>query len=474
MLQLLKRASGPSAKGPLVDPGTIGALHGLRFVAAFCILFSHSCTWLANFSDNNAIILFGDFFAVYGMTLFFVLSGFVIHYSYGRIFARERFGEAAYTFFAARFARLYPLFIIFFAVGFLVDGMLSWLTSHRLNLALAVAHALTLTQSWVYIPMFGDRLVLDNGYGLSWSISTEWFFYLSYPLLGRWLLLMKRPRSIVGIAIGLSTFALATLTLCWLYRDNLDLLLRAWFNDPFTDWTHSADRWLFYYSPYIRILEFALGCMSAQLFLSVQGVPISSREDRMARAACYVACCALLLFGSLYIGVRSGSFVEYLAFVRLNFGPAVPLAVIMFCVSRYNSLVLTAVLASPLLIYLGEISYSIYTVHTWTLRIFIRPEVGFTPLLGIEAALRIIAAIGVTLLLSSATYRLIEVPSRRAIRRILSVHPARRVDGEFGQGARIGPAWLTSRSYAWLLATGFCALLIYQFMIVPQFASFTK
>jgi len=146
----------------------------------------------------------------------------------------------------------------------------------------------------------------------------------------------------------------------------------------------------------------------------------------------------------------------------------------MFCVSRYNSLVLTAVLASPLLIYLGEISYSIYTVHTWTLRIFIRPEVGFTPLLGIEAALRIIAAIGVTLLLSSATYRLIEVPSRRAIRRILSVHPARRVDGEFGQTARIGPAWLTSRSYAWLLATGFCALLIYQFMIVPQFASFTK
>src|ERR1700720_3274513 len=58
------------------------ALHGLRFLAAFCILFSHACSWLANFKDTRTVFDYGEFFTVYGMPLFFVLSGFVIHYNY--------------------------------------------------------------------------------------------------------------------------------------------------------------------------------------------------------------------------------------------------------------------------------------------------------------------------------------------------------------------------------------------------------
>ena len=79
------------------------ALHGLRFLAAFCILFSHACSWLANFKDTRTVFNYGEFFTVYGMPLFFVLSGFVIHYNYSRLFSTMRLRWAIFEFLGAPF-----------------------------------------------------------------------------------------------------------------------------------------------------------------------------------------------------------------------------------------------------------------------------------------------------------------------------------------------------------------------------------
>src|SRR5205085_2581888 len=98
-----------------------------------------------------------------------------------------------------------------------------------------------------------------------------------------------------------------------------------------------------------------------------------------------------------------------------------------FCVCRYE-FALTAILSSRLLVFLGEISYSIYTVHTWTLRIFTRPAVDYSTVLGIEAVFRIVVAIVVTLVFASATYSLIEVPARAAVRRRFSLRRSGTVD----------------------------------------------
>jgi peptidoglycan/LPS O-acetylase OafA/YrhL len=59
----------------------IPALTGLRFFAAFFILFAHACDWCAQFQDSQIRTYFG-LVSIYGMPLFFVLSGFVIHYNY--------------------------------------------------------------------------------------------------------------------------------------------------------------------------------------------------------------------------------------------------------------------------------------------------------------------------------------------------------------------------------------------------------
>src|SRR6202043_2396132 len=136
--------------------------------------------------------------SMYAMPLFFVLSGFVIHYNYSRLFSTMQTRWAIVEFLGARFARIYPLFIAFFLVGFAVDGVMQWYHEHKLNLLLSMVHFLTLTQSWVYIVLFGDRLLLDGPFGLSWSLSSEFFFYVTYIVL---VLYVARMRSIAGLLV---------------------------------------------------------------------------------------------------------------------------------------------------------------------------------------------------------------------------------------------------------------------------------
>lgn len=70
----------------------------------------------------------------------------------------------------------------------------------------------------------------------------------------------------------------------------------------------------------------------------------------------------------------------------------------------------------PWIAWLGDISYSIYAVHTWTLRPFIRPAVEFNVFNGVDAILRLSLGPAFTIMVATATYAIIEVPCRRYLR----------------------------------------------------------
>jgi peptidoglycan/LPS O-acetylase OafA/YrhL len=91
-------------------PLTINSLTGLRFVAAFSVLIAHASNWLVTFNSTPEFVNYLSWGSAIGMPLFFVLSGFVIHYNYGGQF-RAGIVNATADFFIARFARLYPLYI---------------------------------------------------------------------------------------------------------------------------------------------------------------------------------------------------------------------------------------------------------------------------------------------------------------------------------------------------------------------------
>ena len=104
----------------------------------------------------------------HGVSFFFVLSGFILTYVY------HGMQPTGYRdFFVARFARLWPAHIATLALGFILG---SYSPGNGVYLAL---NAAMLQSWWPVSPCYFSYNAL------SWSISTEFAFYLAFPFLIR-------------------------------------------------------------------------------------------------------------------------------------------------------------------------------------------------------------------------------------------------------------------------------------------------
>src|SRR5260370_8948074 len=111
-----------------------------------------------------------------GVSFFFVLSGFILVYTYaGRPMILKNFWRA-------RFARIYPAYafsllvtapFFFYAVLTMNIPFFVWAKAH---LKLASALVLSLLQAWV-----PQAALTWNA--VAWSLSVEPFFYLLFPFL---------------------------------------------------------------------------------------------------------------------------------------------------------------------------------------------------------------------------------------------------------------------------------------------------
>ena len=105
-----------------------------------------------------------------GVTIFFVLSGFILTVSYGGAF-RNPSTVKIWNFGVARVARVYPtyLLVLAYAVGLTVQsgGNLDHLTRHVLAL-----------QAWS-----DSNAVIFKFNAPGWSIGVEFFLYACFPLL---------------------------------------------------------------------------------------------------------------------------------------------------------------------------------------------------------------------------------------------------------------------------------------------------
>lgn len=184
-----------------VAPGQmLPTLTGLRGFAALMVLFYHIRSGMTGFLADEAIsVLAQGYLAV---DLFFVLSGFVLWWTYGGEF-RDRGVRAAPHFIVRRFARIFPLHIAIlsamalFAAALIVSGRDP---GDHYSFAELPAHYL-LVQNWG----FGDRLAWNDP---AWSISTEWAAYLLLAGIGGWLTRLPRgawsfPLLVVAMAASL-------------------------------------------------------------------------------------------------------------------------------------------------------------------------------------------------------------------------------------------------------------------------------
>jgi peptidoglycan/LPS O-acetylase OafA/YrhL len=103
-----------------------------------------------------------------GVTFFFVLSGFILAYNYPTI-------PSAKSFWIARFARVYPVYVLSIVLAVLMHGM-HGLQQPVLSLVMTVG----LLQAW-WLPLFQ---VINPA---AWTLSVEAFFYAVLPFVLPWM-----------------------------------------------------------------------------------------------------------------------------------------------------------------------------------------------------------------------------------------------------------------------------------------------
>jgi peptidoglycan/LPS O-acetylase OafA/YrhL len=175
-------------------PQKISPLTSVRFFLASFVLFHHSVrTFFPVFSGRGAHGVPEDFLGIVSLafpvavSFFYLLSGYVLSLVYlrdGQTLNKSRF-------FAARFARLYPVHFVMLVVA--TPELLVWeVQRHGMKTGMIktveiFAANVAMTQVW-----YPRRLLRVNP--PSWSLCGEIFFYMCFPLLGALLWKLRGAR----------------------------------------------------------------------------------------------------------------------------------------------------------------------------------------------------------------------------------------------------------------------------------------
>lgn len=339
------------------------ALTSLRFFAASWVLLFHSGSSFARTTPAVpravANMLSHGWL---GVPFFFILSGFILAYVYagkGLTFRGSR------NFFAARIARIYPVYLLSLLV--MVPFFLPFAPLRDWQQFLML-------QSWPAADV--ARLWDPPG----WSLSVEVFFYLVFPLL---LPLAER---------------LPSSSLVALFGANCVLLLAVWLNMgipcggvPPNEWLGRPSLLLI-----VRLPEFVDGLLLGLLF--------RRHASSGSRAGLYAMLAIIALATA-----STRSFYSH-AIAILAFGP-----LIFLIAANGKRGWLGRFLNARLLVFLGGASYAIYLFQVPVL-IWMEHAIPAS-----HDQLRRIAYTPVVLIVSMAIFQLVEKPARQALRRALGL-----------------------------------------------------
>jgi peptidoglycan/LPS O-acetylase OafA/YrhL len=371
---------------------TLGALTSLRFFAAL-LVFSWHCVPTRQISATFSL-------GYIGVGFFFLLSGFILTYSYRAAFANGLRAEAMRAFYVARVARIVPLHLVTMPPMILTMAYFGnpvWSDVGTRTRATEVAAQAVLLQSW-----FAQRAVHFGGNGPSWSISVEAFFYALFPVLAWALLRAFRaapPRAALLTAFGV-----------WLVQAAVLAPQHA-----------AVDDWRFYVFPPTRLADFVVGMLLAVAVL--RGNPAARWRLRGT---------SMEMLALAFVGLSV--FVSPLLPLALRFSaalmPAWAFAIYVFAARRGA---FSRVLEHPVLVRLGEVSFAFYLIHLAVIALV-------TYVIGPNHAWFLALAFGISLALSFALFHGVEQPLRSRIRRALSGEraSAQRRSGQRAAAARDG------------------------------------
>jgi peptidoglycan/LPS O-acetylase OafA/YrhL len=296
--------------------------------------------------------------------LFFLLSGFILAYTYdGSIDGRAN----RVRFWEARFARIYPVYLLSLVMAFAFSGELSLSTR---------AAVVGMVQAWN--PFNSDMAGAWNY--PAWTLSAEAFFYICFPFVLPWLS-RRSERALYWLTAAL-------VVVCVLGHTPVKGL---------GDWKNHAGFFVRYVPlPALRFPEFLLGVVMGLRFLRA-----GSMENRSGRP--------LVVYAAV---------VGTIASLSLPIGDWVSLVILPFSVLVYElacgGTLLTEFLSTRVMVLLGGASYSVYLLR-YPVSSWMRTLVGQLPP-GFVRVGELLTPV-VLVLFSIAVFRYWEEPARKTLRK---------------------------------------------------------
>jgi len=277
-----------------------------------------------------------DFGGECGVSLFFVLSGFVLSLRYSGEVREGSFQHK--QFFLHQLSKFYPLHLALLALILILNYRnldLAWL--------LKFAPQVVLLQSWI-----PNVEYYFAGNAVSWFLSDIVFFYALFPYLCK-ALWGRRSCVILGMLIVLIIYAIY-----------LALVPPARYND------------LLYAPPYVRVIDFALGILGHRLYCFL----LSRIQSQ--RCAVLLELLAVLVFANSYLVYPEVCNRVHCAAL---FFPVSLICVVAFAVSDRFNTPLTRLLHSRVLTFCGTLTFEIFLLHpqiNWSVYVMLC-KIGFPP-----------------------------------------------------------------------------------------------
>jgi peptidoglycan/LPS O-acetylase OafA/YrhL len=289
----------------------LDALTGLRWWAAFAVFLHH----MGSFAPLpvQEFLVFGNF----GVTFFFVLSGFVLTWS-------ARPGLPVTTFWWRRFARIWPAHFVALLLAVPVfyssapDPADWWVKPLDVGV---LALSVVLLQGW-----WRDPLILFSGNPAAWTLTCEAFFYALHPGFRRGFDRFGRT-AVLGATVAIAGVAVA-----------LRVAVLVWPDGP------AADLPL----PVFRLTEFVIGIGIARAMRLGWRAPL-------APGVIYALTAAVLVAAYVARELPVARFVNEAVIVLF--------ALMIAAVAGRDVEGRRSVLRSRPLVTLGEWSYAFYLVH---------------------------------------------------------------------------------------------------------------
>ena len=346
----------------IAKPPRLYALDGLRGICALLIMFYHYNAWTG-----------ADYFQIgsFGVYLFFVLSGFSLWY----VYARSEFTAMSFrAFFVARFARIFPLYMLVNARHLLMK--ITHVSVTKENFA-----SFLLNSSFLFGVADPGR---TSGVTGGWSIGIEWVFYLMFPLC--WVFWRRMQ---VMWTMLLFALVLNQLFMVVMLADNT--LARQWFNVVQFP---------------VFLVYFIAGIVCAELYLRHRDAFVA-RSQRAAvawgaRAAVLVCLAVIFLYPSATVEAY-------------HVGWHFPLLIAAAMIALWSALLINPGKAERATYgFIGEISFGTYLLHPLLFTSFAKL---FTKYPDVPPLVSVLVAAGCTVVLAYVLYRLYEMPARRWINR---------------------------------------------------------